>query len=62
VPEDENCDLLTDFNSIFNRWMKQVCWLLNACRVTDVRQTEIKTNGPLVSEPSSLRLRLLMER
>jgi hypothetical protein len=54
-------DLLTDPRKIVNKWMNYFCQLLNVQRVEGIRQTEIQTSEPFVPEPSSLRLRLLLE-
>jgi hypothetical protein len=45
---DENGDLL---DNILNKWKNNFTQLLNACRVTDVRQIEIHTAMPLVPDP-----------
>jgi hypothetical protein len=47
----ENGDLLADSKNILNRW-KNYTQLLNAHRVSYVRQIEIHTAEPLVSDPS----------
>jgi hypothetical protein len=55
--KEENGDLLTDSNSILNRWKNYFCQVLNAHGVNDVRQTETHTDEPLVL---TLRLTLLL--
>jgi hypothetical protein len=50
--KDGNGDLLADFHSILNRWKNYFCQLLNVHGVNDVRQTEMHTAEPLVSESS----------
>jgi hypothetical protein len=40
--EDWNGDLLADSHNILNRWKKHYSQLLNAYRVSDVRQIEIQ--------------------
>jgi hypothetical protein len=49
--KDENGDLLADPHNILNRW-KNYYSQLSVHRVSDVRQIEIHTTEPLVSEPS----------
>jgi hypothetical protein len=49
--KDENGDLLEDSHNILNRW-KNYSQLLNEPRVSDVKQIEIHTAEPLVSDPS----------
>jgi hypothetical protein len=48
----ENGDLLADSHNILNRWKNHYSQLLNVHRVSDVRQTEIRTAEPLVPESS----------
>jgi hypothetical protein len=50
--KDENGDLLADSHNIVNRWKNYFSQLLNVHRVSDVRQIEIHTGKPLVSDPS----------
>ncbi|PNF27183.1 hypothetical protein B7P43_G07852 [Cryptotermes secundus] len=50
--KDESGDLLGDSHNILNRWRNYFSQLLNVHRVSDVRQTEIHTAGPLVPDPS----------
>jgi hypothetical protein len=50
--KDENGDLLADFHRILNRWKNYFSQLLNAHRVSDVRQIEVHTAEPLVNDPS----------
>jgi hypothetical protein len=47
---------------IFNRWKNYFCQLLNVHGVNDVRQTEIHTAEPLVSEPSSVEVEIAIEK
>jgi hypothetical protein len=49
---DENGDLLPDSNNSLNRWRNYFYQLLNLHSVIDVRQIEIYTVEPLVSDPS----------
>jgi hypothetical protein len=48
--KDNNADLLANSHSIFNRWKNHVSQLSNAHRVNDIRQIEIHTAEPLVSD------------
>jgi len=50
-------DLVRGFHSILARWRNHFSQLCNVHVVNDVRQTEIHTAEPLVSEPCALRLR-----
>jgi hypothetical protein len=50
--KNENGDLLVDSHNILNRWKNFFSRLLNAHRVSDVRQIEIHTAEPSVPEPS----------
>jgi hypothetical protein len=52
--KDENGDLLADSHIIFNRWKNCFSQLLNVLNNRDVRQTEVHTPEPLVSDPSRL--------
>jgi hypothetical protein len=49
--KDENCDPLADSHTILNRRKKYFSQLLNVHRASDVRQIEIHTVEPLVSDP-----------
>jgi hypothetical protein len=60
--KEENGDLLADSYNMFNRWKNYFCQLLNIHRVNDVRQTEIHTAEPLVSEPSSFEVETSIEK
>jgi hypothetical protein len=48
--KDENGDLLADSHNILNRWNNYFFQLLNVHRVSDVRQTEMRTAEPLVPD------------
>jgi hypothetical protein len=50
--KDENGNLLKDSHNILNRWMNCFFQLLNAHRVSNVKQIEIHTAEPLVPDPS----------
>ncbi|PNF14347.1 hypothetical protein B7P43_G05571 [Cryptotermes secundus] len=51
--KDENGDLLADSHNILNRWKNYFSQLLNARRVSDVRQIEIHTDDQLVPDHNS---------
>jgi hypothetical protein len=59
--KDENGDLLADSHNILNIWKYYYYQLLNVHRVSDVRQTEIYTAELLVSNPSPVELKLLLQ-
>jgi hypothetical protein len=52
IIKDENGNLLTDPKSVLSRWKNFFNQLLNIHGVHDVRQMDIHTAEPLVSEPS----------
>jgi hypothetical protein len=56
--KDENCDLLTDYHSILNRWENYFSRLLNVHNVSDVRQIEVHAAEPLVPGPSFLEVEI----
>jgi hypothetical protein len=58
--KDENGDLLADSNNIVNRWKNYYSQLLDAYKVSDVRQIETHTAEPLVPDPILLSLKLLL--
>jgi hypothetical protein len=51
--KDEKGDLLAEFHNILNRWNNCFSQLLNALRVSDVRQIEIHTAELIVTILSS---------
>jgi hypothetical protein len=53
IVRDEKGDLITYCHFIFARWREQFSQLLNAHRISDVRQTEIHTEESLDPEPSA---------
>jgi hypothetical protein len=59
LEKDENNNLLAD-SHILNRWKNYFSKLFNVHRVSEVRQIEIYTAEPLVSEPIPLMLKLLL--
>jgi hypothetical protein len=52
----ENCDLVSYFHNILNRWRNYFSQLLNVHNVINIRQIEINT-----AEPVFLRLKLLLQ-
>jgi hypothetical protein len=50
--KDENGDLLADSHNILNKWKNYFSQLLNANRVSYVRQIKIHRAEPLVPDPS----------
>jgi hypothetical protein len=50
--KNENCDLPADSLNILNRWKNYFSQLLNVHGVSDVRQTEIQTLEPLITDHS----------
>jgi len=62
IVKDEKDDLVGDSLSIVARWMNYFSQLFNMHGVKDVRQAEIHTAEPLVSEPSALGLSWLSIR
>jgi hypothetical protein len=61
VVKDENDDLVADFQSTWARWRNHFSQLLNIHEVNDVRQTEVHTAEPLVSEPSTFEVDMAIE-
>ena len=53
IVKDEKDDLVADCHSTLARWRKYFSQLLNVHGDNDVRQAEIHTAEPLVSEPSA---------
>jgi len=60
--KDNKGDLVADCHSILAKWMNYFSQLLNVHGVNDVRQTEIHTAEPLVSEPSASEFELAIEK
>ena len=50
IVQDEKGDLVTESHSILARWEEHFSQLFNVHGVSDIRQTEIDTAGPLVPE------------
>jgi len=62
IVQDEKGDLVADSCSILARWRNHFFQLLNIHGVNDIRQTEIHTGEPLVSEPSAFEFQLAIEK
>jgi hypothetical protein len=57
-----NGDLLADSHNILNRWKNFFLQLLNLHNVSDVRQIEVHTAGPLVPDPSRLEVEIAVAK
>jgi len=53
--------LVTDSNSIFVRWKKHFSQLFNIHGASEVKQREIQTAEPLVSEPTAFEVEMAIE-
>ena len=62
IVKDEKGDLVADSHSIMARWRNYFSQILNVHGVNDVKQAEIHTAEPLVSEQSSLEVELAIEK
>ena len=62
IVKDEKGDWVTDFHSILARWWNHFSQLLNVHGVIDVRQTEIHTEEPIVSEFCALELEIAIDK
>jgi hypothetical protein len=58
IIKDENGNLLADPQNILNRWKNLFNQVLNVHRVHDVRQVDIHKAGPLVPEPSLVKVEI----
>jgi hypothetical protein len=58
IIKDENGNLLADPHSVLNRWKNFFNQVLNIHGVHNVRQTDIHTAEPLVSEPSLIEVKI----
>jgi hypothetical protein len=59
--KDDKGDLVAESHSILARWRNDFSRILKVHGVSDVRQTEIHTAGPLLSEPSAVYVELAIE-
>ena len=62
IAKDEKGNFITDSHSILDRWRNHFSQLLNVHGINDVRQTEICTAEPLVSEPSACEVEVAVEK
>jgi hypothetical protein len=62
IVKGERGDLVTDCHSILARWRNHFSQLFNIHAVSDVRQTEIHTAEPLVTEPSASEVEMAIEK
>jgi hypothetical protein len=60
--KDENGDLITDSRSILGRWRNHFSQLLNVFGFNFVRQADIRTSEPLVTEPSDFEIEMVIEQ
>jgi hypothetical protein len=51
-----------DSQNIFNRWKNYISQLLNVLNVSDVRQIEVHSAGPLVPCPSRLEVEIAIAK
>ena len=61
IVKDEKGDFVADSHSILARWRNHLSQLLNIYEVNDVRQTELHTAEPLVSEPGAFEIEMAIE-
>jgi hypothetical protein len=62
IVKDKKHDLVTDSHSISVRWRNHFSQLFNIHGVSEVRQTEIHTEEPLVPEPSAHKVEMAIEK
>jgi hypothetical protein len=58
IIKDENGTLIADSQNVLNRWKNFFNQVLNVHGVHDVRQMDIHTAGPLVPEPSLVKVEI----
>ena len=59
---DEKVDLVTDSHSILGRWRNHFSQLFNVHGFSDVKQMEIHTAEPLLSELSAFEVEVAIEK
>ena len=62
IVKDEKGDLIADSHSIMTKWRNYFSQLLNVHGAKDVRQAEIHTAEPLVTDPSAVGVDLAIEK
>ena len=60
--KNENEELLSDSNSILNRWKDCFGQLLNVHKGNDVGDSQIQTAEPLIPEPTLLEVEVAIEK
>ena len=60
--KNENEELLSDSNSILNRWKNYFSQLLNVHKGNNVGEIQIQTAEPLISEPTLLEVEIAIEK
>ena len=60
IVKNDKGDLVADSHSILARWWNYFSQMLNVHEVNDVRQTEIRTEEPLVPERSASEFDILI--
>jgi len=62
IVKDEKGDFVADSHSILARWRDYFSQLLNVHGVNDVKQTEIHTAEPLVTDPTVFEFEMAIEQ
>jgi hypothetical protein len=62
IVKDEKGNLVADCHSILARWRNHFSQLFNVHGFNDVRQTEIHTAEPLVTEPCAFDIDMAIEK
>jgi hypothetical protein len=60
--KDENGDLVADSYNIMNSWKNHLFQLLNIHRFSDVKQVEIHTAEPVVSNPIHVKVEIAVSK
>ena len=60
--KNQNGELLSDSNSILNRWKNYFSQLLNVHKDNDVGEIQIQTAEPLIPEPTLLEVQIATEK
>jgi hypothetical protein len=62
IVKDEKSDLVADSHSILDRWRNYFSQLLNVHGGKNIRQIEIHTAEPQVTEPSAFEVEMAIEK